>query len=334
MGLPTRTEQQAAEARSYNILQYKIEQKVGIFRRQTENDFGIDFEIELESRKQVTGRSIKAQVKSSKGLKPRRDGVVTVGGVKQSTLLYWCSVSQQTNVIAYAVDLESETISVTGNLFWQATQLIDGGEKTKSIEFLPAGDQPDERAVLITLLHFAKPTVPVLVAAHRTALRNLAQALELLADAHHYDAGSTLHEPQHFNDLLEVCKIILWGQEDELWPDKRDRAGWDDPAYWDAKAMDEGWGELCYFSIQPVLGTLIPALIKRLRDLRKAVLAGKFYWAHNDPRYLKSVYATALPDDLSIEGLREAARCYERHQLDSWDADRFVDEARRPPNNA
>lgn len=294
MELPSRTEQQAAEARSYNILQYKIEHKVGIFRKQTDNDFGIDFDIELEMDKKATGRSIKAQVKSGKELKPRLDGVLTVSGIKQSTLVYWCSISQQTNVIAYAVDLKSETIFVTSNLFWQATQLIDGSEKSKTIEFLPAGDEPDRRALHVTLLHFSKPTVPQIIASHQLALRNLKHTLDLLDDAFHYDAGSNLHEPEHFTDLLNVCKVLLWGMDGQLWTDPDDRRNWSEVDYWDRKAMDDGWGELCYFSVQPVLSILVPALINRLCELREAVLAGKYYWAHNNQKYLKSVYASVL----------------------------------------
>ncbi|MCK3785911.1 DUF4365 domain-containing protein (plasmid) [Sinorhizobium meliloti] len=327
MELPSRTEQQAAEARSYNILQYKIEHKVGIFRKQTDNDFGIDFDIELEMDKKATGRSIKAQVKSGKELKPRLDGVLTVSGIKQSTLVYWCSISQQTNVIAYAVDLKSETIFVTSNLFWQATQLIDGSEKSKTIEFLPAGDEPDRRALHVTLLHFSKPTVPQIIASHQLALRNLKHTLDLLDDAFHYDAGSNLHEPEHFTDLLNVCKVLLWGMDGQLWTDPDDRRNWSEVDYWDRKAMDDGWGELCYFSVQPVLSILVPALINRLCELREAVLAGKYYWAHNNQKYLKSVYASVLPGDVSVDGLRDWSQADHSSEVDNWTVERFIREA-------
>lgn len=76
MDLPKTTEQQEAERRSYAILRYKLENRIGIFRNQTDSDYGIDFEIELKHEGRVTGRSIKAQVKSSKELKPRKDGKV------------------------------------------------------------------------------------------------------------------------------------------------------------------------------------------------------------------------------------------------------------------
>lgn len=230
-------------------------------------------------------------------------------------------------MIAYAVDLKSETIFVTSNLFWQATQLIDGSEKSKTIEFLPAGDEPDRRALHVTLLHFSKPTVPQIIASHQLALRNLKHTLDLLDDAFHYDAGSNLHEPEHFTDLLNVCKVLLWGMDGQLWTDPDDRRNWSEVDYWDRKAMDDGWGELCYFSVQPVLSILVPALINRLCELREAVLAGKYYWAHNNQKYLKSVYASVLPGDVSVDGLRDWSQADHSSEVDNWTVERFIREA-------
>ena len=55
MKLPTRTQQQTAEARSLSILKYKLD-KLGIFRDQRENDFGIDVDFEWAPGNQVSGR--------------------------------------------------------------------------------------------------------------------------------------------------------------------------------------------------------------------------------------------------------------------------------------
>ena len=80
MDLPTRTKQKKAESESYAILLYKL-RHLGIFRNLTESDYGIDFEIELVSDGSVTGRYLKAQVKSAENINVRKsDAIPTVGG--------------------------------------------------------------------------------------------------------------------------------------------------------------------------------------------------------------------------------------------------------------
>jgi hypothetical protein len=82
MDLPKRTKQQRSEAHSYAILLYKL-RDLGIFRNLTENDYGIDFELELISKEQVTARVAKIQVKSAEDLKLRADKRPSVGGIKE-----------------------------------------------------------------------------------------------------------------------------------------------------------------------------------------------------------------------------------------------------------
>ncbi|TOP03863.1 hypothetical protein CGH23_24110, partial [Vibrio parahaemolyticus] len=64
MDLPKQIKQHKAESDSYAILLYKL-RDVGIFRNMTENDYGIDFEIEFVKNGKVIGHYLKAQVKSS-----------------------------------------------------------------------------------------------------------------------------------------------------------------------------------------------------------------------------------------------------------------------------
>lgn len=333
MDLPKTTEQQEAERRSYAILRYKLEEQIGIFRNQTDSDYGIDFEIELKLAGRVTGRSIKAQVKSSKDLKPRKDGKVTVGGIKQATLAYWCSISQQTNVIAYAIDLASEIIYVAPHVFWQASGLLDGDTPSKSLVFVQNDTHHDEVAIVLTKLAFLQPTISALTSAHRTALRGLKNYLELFEGSYHYDAGSPLHTPDHFAELLEVCGTLLWLQADDLWPDQRDRRNWTKLEYWDQKAMEDSWGELCYLSIQPVVTKLMKALIKEMRRLRRLVLAGKYYWAHTDRAYLKRVYETALPADTTRAVLQDWSYHFDSYQQTGM-GDYFVASAAKPAQKA
>lgn len=301
MALPKRPRQHQTEQRSFDILRYKLGD-IGIFRSQTENDYGIDFELELVKDEHATGRSIKVQVKAGEKLTPRADGVLTISGIKQSTLEYWCTISMSQNVLAFAVDLDSEVIYVTGDLFWQSTKLIDGGEATKTIKFVPPGDSDVAVAVAFTYLHFLQPTAGQVVAAHKSALAEVESFLGLLSDAYQYDAGTEL-DPKRTRIFLDITKTLLWYRGDALWKVKNDKARWHDYDYWVAKSEADGWDGLSCYAAQSMLSKLVPALIKRLVELRRTIMAGKYYWAHHDPRYLALVYEAALPKDISCDEL-------------------------------
>ena len=330
MKLPTRTKQKKSEAESLAIVQYKLGD-LGIFRSQTENDYGIDLDLELIRGEQVTGRAIKIQVKSAEKLKLRKDGTPSVGGIKQSTLLYWCELSFRTSVVAYAVDLEAKNIYVTANLFWQASAKIDGGESSKSIEFLPEGDDNIAVAKYATILQAYQPNITEVVAAHMMALRRLKPFLTLLADSFHYDAGSPLHEPDDFQDLLQACSILLWNDGDTLWSDGSDRKFWKQHDYWVMKSEKDGWDGLSYFAARPILSTLLPALVKKLRVYRERVLAGKFFWSHRKSQYLALVYETTIPDVDNKDELIIWANEYDkRSRVISGSGAYFADCARQP----
>ncbi|WP_168788309.1 DUF4365 domain-containing protein [Paraburkholderia aromaticivorans] len=186
MKLPVRIKQHKAESDSYAILQYKL-RDLGIFRNVTESDYGIDFEVELIIDGQVTGKYFKAQVKSSENLHIRKsDGIPTVGGIKESTLYYWSELSYKTHVILYAVDLKTEEIYVSRPIFWNATQLIAGDNKTKTVEFLK--NDPifgKDVAHVYSVIFATSPTLGDQMYAHRFALRYLKQFLALYVDVFH-----------------------------------------------------------------------------------------------------------------------------------------------------
>jgi hypothetical protein len=330
MKLPTRTKQKKSETESLAIVNYKLGD-LGIFRGQTENDYGIDLDLELVQGDQVTGRAIKIQVKSAEELKLRKDGTPSVGGIKQSTLRYWCELSFRTSVVAYAVDLATQKIYVTINLFWQASAKIDGGGSSKSIEFLPEGPDNIALAKYATAVQAFQPTIAEVVAAHSMALRRLKQFLMLLADTFHYDAGSPLHEPDDFRDLLQVCGVLLWNDGDKLWSDRNERKRWMRYDYWERKSEKDGWDGISYFAAQPILATLLPALIRILCVNKKRVLAGKFYWSHRDPQYLALVYETTIPDVDDKDGLIKWAYEYDqRARVVTGSGTYFADRARTP----
>jgi len=174
MKLPTRTPQKKSEADSIAIVKYKLGD-LGIIRSQTENDYGIDLDLEIVRDGQVTGRLIKIQLKSAKNLRLRRNRTPSVGGIKQSTLAYWCELSFRINVVAYVIDLKTEKIYVAKDLFWQACSRIDGGDSSKSIEFMPEGPNNITFAKIATLAQAYQPVMVEVVAAHKMALRRLEQ---------------------------------------------------------------------------------------------------------------------------------------------------------------
>lgn len=334
MDLPKRTRQQKSEAQSYAILLYKL-RGLGIFRNLTENDYGIDFELELVKGDQVSGRSVKIQVKSAEKLRLRKDKSPSVGGVKQSTLSYWCELSYRSNVIAYAVDIDSETIYVSRNLFWQATRLIDGGKSSKSIGFLPSGDDSDLTAKVATLMWAIAPTAADHVYAHTLALRRLGSFLELLGDAFHYDAGTPV-EGTVFHDLIEVSRILLYLEGDRLWSDEKDCKNWSNPDYWIAKSEADNWDGLSCYAAQPILSTIVPALVKCMQRYRGWVLEGKYYWANRNPQFLSLVYETALPPSVTKEDLISWGCHYDQHQFDHkrmHPASSYIGEARKAVAN-
>lgn len=326
--LPKRTKQQRSEAHSYAVLLYKL-RDLGVFRNLTENDYGIDFELELVAKDQITARVVKIQVKSAETLKLRADKTPSVGGIKQTTLNYWCELSYRTNVIAYAVDLATETIYVSRNLFWQATKAIDGGGSSKSIEFIAAGKDGDMTAKVATILWALAPNAADHVYAHTLALRHLKDFLELLSDAYHYDAGTQV-EATHFQGLLESSRILLWGDGENLWSDKNDKKNWTSYDYWRQKSEADNWDGLSCHSAQPILSTLVPALIRALRKYRNHVIAAKYYWAHRNPQFLALVYQTNIPGDDDKDALIDLVQKGENDRLMNDDSAYFVHHAREP----
>jgi len=202
MNLPKRIIQRKHEAESYAILVYKL-RKLGIFRNLTENDYGVDFEIELVRGDKLTGRYIKIQVKSTKGMRIRKkDKVPTVSGIKQSTLMYWAELSFSTNVLVYAVDLSNDNIYLTKPIFWQAVQLIDKSDRSKTIEFLPVSEYHSEIAEALTSVYAVAPTIRDHIHYHTDALRHFKEYLELYLGVFHFDAHMPIHEPEIFRHFL------------------------------------------------------------------------------------------------------------------------------------
>jgi hypothetical protein len=305
LDLPTRTKQQKAESESYAILLYKL-RRLGIFRNLTENDYGIDFEVELVSNESVTGRYFKAQVKSAENLNVRvSDGVPTVGGIKQSTLAYWCELSHRTHVVAYAVDLANEAIYVSRPLFWQATRLMDGSDASKSIEFLPVDKRIDQDKLVefLSVANALSPSVPDTIYALTIALRYLKQFLELRVDAFHNDPGTELDHPEVLRAFLEVCSILLAWRNDDVPLPKEDRKSMYSFELWGRKWDPHSTEITCWSALAP-MKALLPMLVTRLQEFRELVLAGAYYWSFKNPQFLELLHDAPLPaatDDKTLD---------------------------------
>ncbi|WP_210558326.1 MULTISPECIES: DUF4365 domain-containing protein [unclassified Pseudomonas] len=328
MKLPTRIQQHKAESESYAILLYKL-RHVGIFRNMTQSDYGIDFEVELVLGDQVTGRYLKAQVKSSKNLKVRKkDGVPVVGGIKESTLLYWAELSYRTHVILYAVDLKTEQIYVSRPVFWQAISLINGDGKTKSIEFLPElakGESEEIRArmpELYTLAMAVIPSLPDIIYSHKASLRYLKLFLNLYVDVFHCDGHMEVRDQDVLKTFLDTCQTLLAAKNfDSSSLSKADHENLYSFDYWVRKEKEWGFdsGEVLNYSAQIPVRVLMPALIEKLSELRSRVFKGKYYWKFKDRPYLQLVYETSLPSDTSHEMLMEWGYNVERIQNQTLD---------------
>ena len=321
MDLPARIKQHKAESDSYAILLYKL-RDIGIFRSVTDSDYGIDFEVEIVEETKVTGRYFKAQVKSSENLKIRKkDKVPVVGGIKESTLYYWTELSYKTHVILYAVDLKTEQIYLSPPIFWQATKLINGDKKTKSVEFTPFGSKSsgnnslEALPVLLTRLFAMSPLLGDLIYAHKTAMRYLKQFLELYVDVQHYDGHVDLNDIDAFKTLLEISKILLWDQDftsSSLTEEqKQNRYSFD---YWVRNSGKWATSEVTNTSAQTLLRALLPLLVEKLRSLRKMVFEAKYYWGIKDITYLRLVYEVKLPPDSKPETLYDWGSQFDQHQ--------------------
>jgi hypothetical protein len=318
MDFPKRIKQHKSQSDSFAILLYKLKD-LGIFRNATENDYGIDFEIEIVFKDRVIGRYLKAQVKSAEELYIRADEKPTVGGIKQTTLSYWTELCFRTHVIVFAVDLKTEKIYFTKSIFWQATTLLDGSEKSKTIEFLPAIDlskgfpskTPEEAKTLEKTENFLSTTLIQKIAfqssivdilyAHKSILRNIHAVYELYTDTWHYDAWTEVQALDIFKTVLECAKILI----DEV--PKNDLSDEEyknlfNFEYW-AQITDWSHDEVSNEVAKKPLKIILPLLLDKIQYYSTLVLNGAYYWIHKDIPYLKLIFKTAIPEERTHENM-------------------------------
>ncbi|MBN9285568.1 MULTISPECIES: DUF4365 domain-containing protein [unclassified Flavobacterium] len=326
MDFPKRIKQHKSQSDSFAILLYKLKD-LGIFRSATENDYGIDFEIEIVIKDKVIGRYLKGQVKSAEDLYIRADKKPTVGGIKQTTLLYWSELSYRTHVIVFAIDLTTEKIYFTKSIFWQAINLLDGSDKTKTIEFLPAIDFSTEfkgktieevkkqektenfiSTLLIQKIAFESGLVDILYA-HKTTLRNIKSIYELYTDTWHYDAWTEVQSLDIFKITLECAKILIdtIPENDLTEEENKNLFNFE---YW-ARITDWSWDDVSNEVAKKPLKIILPLILDKMQYYSNLVLASAYYWINKDMPYLKLVFKTSIPSERAHEKIAHVDYRYE-----------------------
>lgn len=328
MSLPTRTIQKQHEAESYAVLLYAL-RKVGIFRNLTENDYGIDFEIELVVNGHVTGRYVKVQVKSAEDVRIRQsDNVPTISGINQSTLAYWTELSYSTNVIVYAVDLTTEAVYMTKPVFWQATGLLDGTDTSKTLEFIPCAKEHHKVAEILTSVYVVAPPIREQLSVHRSILRQLKAFLELYGDVFWLDAQCGPNKPDVFEEFLALSSELLWERNvgKEFTPEHMD--DWAAVGHW---ANEHG--ELENYLCQIPMRVLMPLVLRELRAFRQTVLRGGLYWANKNMEYLKLVFKHDIPETTDHAAIQQMGQDYDKTVLQNdWEFFRHLAENVKQPS--
>jgi hypothetical protein len=316
MDFPKRIQQHKSQSDSFAILLYKLKD-LGIFRNATENDYGIDFEIEIVKGEQLSGNYLKAQVKSAKEVKIRKDGTPTVGSIKQSTLAYWAELSFRTHVIVFAVDLTSEDIYFTNSIFWQATCLLDKSNRSKTINFNKPLDfqklvetaelDKKPKEILIKLKDHLntkliqnianQPLLGDTIYAHKTLLRNINDVFELYSDTWHYDAWTEVQRLDIFKIVLECGFILLHSQipKEVKGLNQEERRNLFSFDYW-AQITDWSYDEVSNQVAKKPLKVIYPLLLDKIQEYCNLVLKGAYYWLNKDVTYLKLVFKTKIPN--------------------------------------
>ena len=292
LSYPKRIEQHKHESDSFAIILYKFKD-IGLFRNITECDYGIDFEIEVVNGTQVEGHCLKIQVKSSDKLTIlKKNGHAKVGGIKQSTLYYWSELSYNVPVVAMAVDLKNESIYVSDSLFWQAIRLIDGTDKTKSID-LGRFQEIDANLNRLKRMAYGFGLRDILNA-HKWLLRNLGIICSQYENALGCDPWCVADDVVFIKSFLDNSKAFL-GIQSFAGDEKVEK--FKQLFKYDALKRTTPSGEFDYRLQASIMGSIFQILMPLLRIYKKRVTESAYYWAFKDPDYLKLVVTTDIPNE-------------------------------------
>lgn len=289
MNFPKQVRQHKNESDSFAIILYKL-RELGIFRNVTSQDYGIDFEIELVEDGQVTGHCIKVQVKSSETLRLGKKKNPKVGGIKQTTLRYWAELSYSVPVIALCVDLKTETVYLSKDLFWTSICQLDATEKSKSISFLPKMETGDLLEVIRRRAHGYSLREELL--AHKWLVRNLRAIFEMYCDSFCLDAECQNIDEAFFKAFLDNVRVFLTPITSL---DNNTAKAFEQLFSYDYYYKKSGLYGLYNRTVYEGLKCFFLLFLNTMIFYRVQVFKSGYYWAYYDDDYLKLVLGTEIP---------------------------------------
>jgi len=305
MELPTVVGTKQEEKESFRIIEDALG-KDFIFRKQNNSDdYGIDGEIELIHDGHATGKIMKIQVKSSLKLEIRKkDNTPTVSGIKQSTLNYWIETSDYAHVVIFLVDLTHKDIYITQPIFYQATQLIDNSEKTKTIEFQKEKLAPHILRKVLRIF-FLIPHPKEELKRYQQIQRDLERYIKFWKDIHwldmqyQFDWKTMESFIALFDDILLLERLLCTKKPPEFLVDKKTPVGdliWT-RIFWESLLESE-----CpnLFAREP-FSYLISILLTKMNAYKEKVLSARFFWQYKDRDFLRSVFQMPYFDKIPKE---------------------------------
>ncbi|PXA04622.1 hypothetical protein DDZ13_05465 [Coraliomargarita sinensis] len=293
---PIRPIQHIQEHKSFAILLYKLKD-IGIFRDQTINDYGIDFEFELTKKEELTGKIIKIQVKSSEDIKSNKDGSISVGGLKQSTLVYWAEISFSLPVVLAVVDTASENIFLSNPIFWECLEQLDGTKSSKTIQISEpqVEGSGNQKAVMISLVKSCiYPSLRDELSSFTHAMRCFKDYCKLYENIHHYDFHMPIDDVDVLDDLIESCRslnVLSYKVKTEKILEADELKNIYNKQWWCKKYKYEyhgGFEGPPNITMQKPLQYLLPRLLTAINMHRKRVLTTGAYWRVRMPSILKA----------------------------------------------
>ena len=212
VGFPKRPAQHVSEDESMRLFQ-KLVPKEWIVRSQQGSDYGIDAEVEIVMPDgDVRGDLVKVQLKGRASIELDGDDRASVGGIKQTTLNYWLSLAKRIPVFAVATDHEKGCAYFTP-VFWQASELLDGTEATKTIHFparpaFGSDDKVDAAAAQVVFFCMARDRIDHRIDAHERLLKMLPAILENMMWAFQADMWCNDETPEVFEEYLQIGRRI------------------------------------------------------------------------------------------------------------------------------
>ena len=296
---PTRPIQHVQEDKSFAILRYKL-QDIGIFRDQTVSDYGIDFEFELTKGSELTGKILKIQVKSSENIQFNEDGTISVGGIKQSTLIYWAEISFSLPVILAVVDTATEDIFLSSPIFWNCIECIDDNGSTKTLRFpvrQPKGEENQNHAIASLILNSFLPSVKDELSKIAHAMKCFRDYCTLYESIHHYDLHMPIEEVDVLDDLLEICSSLNIERVVHPYGEKLEEEELNNlykKRWWCERMEFKYYGHLegpPNITMQKPLQFLLPRLLKRIKIHINRIVKSGYYWKARTPSTIARVFS-------------------------------------------